>query len=453
MRNPPPDLGRRGASSAPTKPYILSTPDWRPSLDSSANRSAGDLAQGFLRLLTPRRVLAQALVLALCLWGVCAADFATPTLFDRAGNIKFQDFLPVYISARLITQHRAADLYDPHIEAGELHSIIHRPTGVQVPNLYGPQVGLLFFPLAKLSFSAAALLWAAISVLIYFACIYAIRTRCLHIRSNRTIFLSAIAFPPLFHFFLRGQISPLLLLAFTLAFLALSAERPFLAGLALGLLFLKPQFLIAIPLILYLSRSWKLLAGLILSATAQLAIVAAFLGPAALRRYLNLLLNTPHWIDSAELSLAPIQMHSLRSFWTLLIPSSAVAATLYVFTAIFVIALATAIWKSSAPLVLRFSALTLAAVLVDPHLFIYDLIVLAPVFLLLFDWTLEYPREPFTPILQVLLYLSFILPLFGPLARWSHLQLSVPVFVALLWALYRLTTPSHKLASAESSVV
>src|SRR5450432_854163 len=64
----------------------------------------------FLRWLTPRRLRAQAIVLAICLWGVCAVDFATPGIFDRAGNIKFQDFLPLYISAKLISQHRAAEL-------------------------------------------------------------------------------------------------------------------------------------------------------------------------------------------------------------------------------------------------------------------------------------------------------------------------------------------------------
>ena len=58
--------------------------------------------------LTPRRIRAQAIVLALCLWGVCAVDYATPGIFDRAGNIKFQDFIQFPISARLIAQGRAS---------------------------------------------------------------------------------------------------------------------------------------------------------------------------------------------------------------------------------------------------------------------------------------------------------------------------------------------------------
>jgi hypothetical protein len=117
-----------------------------------------------------------------------------------------------------------------------------------------------------------------------------------------------------------------------------------------------------------------------------------------------------------------------------------------------IIALAASTWRSSAPLALRFSALTLAAILVNPHLFIYDLLVLAPALLLLVDWTLANPQHVSTPALRLLAYLVFVLPLFGPLAQWTHLQLSVLAFTILLWMLWR-ETLSHKLASTESAVV
>jgi hypothetical protein len=46
------------------------------------------------------------MLLALCLWEVCAADYSTLGLFDRAGNIKFQDFFQFPVSASLIAQGR-----------------------------------------------------------------------------------------------------------------------------------------------------------------------------------------------------------------------------------------------------------------------------------------------------------------------------------------------------------
>ena len=156
--------------------------------------------------------------------------------------------------------------------------------------------------------------------------------------------------------------------------------------------------------------------------------------------YFTMLRHTARWIDTAELSLAPIQMHSLRSFFSLLIPSPAIAFALYVLSSICVVWLASQVWKSQSPLALRFSALTLAAVLLNPHLFVYDLLFLVPAFLLLTDWSLKNSQHPAKPALDVLLYLAFLLPLFGPLARWTHLQLSVIAFAALLHTLRRLQT-------------
>jgi hypothetical protein len=108
------------------------------------------------RLLSTKRIRAQAIILAVCLWGVCIVDFASPGLFDRAGNIKFQDFLPVYVSARLIAQHRATELYDANVQADELHARIGESTRVQIPDVYGSQVGRLFVLLTNFSFPTAA---------------------------------------------------------------------------------------------------------------------------------------------------------------------------------------------------------------------------------------------------------------------------------------------------------
>ena len=146
-------------------------------------------------------------------------------------------------------------------------------------------------------------------------------------------------------------------------------------------------------------------------------------------------------------------MHSLRSFWALLLPWPGGVWALYTVSSLAVIAIAAAIWKSSSPLPLRFSALMLAAVLVNSHLYVYDLLALVPAFLLLADWAIDNPQHPSAPLLRLLLYLAFILPLFGPLSRWTHLQLSVPVFAAILWLLYRCATPGHKLDSLQPSVV
>ena len=155
--------------------------------------------------LTSRRLRAHAIVLALCLWGVAAVDYSTPGIFDRAGNIKFQDFLPLYVSARLIAQDHADQLYDPVIVAGAVQAVVGGRPQLRLPYLYGPQVGLLFVPLANLSFPAAARIWVSLNLLVYFICIYAVGNCCTSLRPYRgLVTLAAVAFPPLFYFFLRG---------------------------------------------------------------------------------------------------------------------------------------------------------------------------------------------------------------------------------------------------------
>jgi hypothetical protein len=121
-------------------------------------------------------------------------------------------------------------------------------------------------------------------------------------------------------------------------------------------------------------------------------------------------------------------MESLRGFWMLLLPWRSAAAVLYALSAIAVLVVALLCWRRGA-LELRYAALLLATVLVAPHLMIYDLVILAPAFLLLGEWVLQHPSP--SPALRVVLYLVYALPLLEPLTKLTHVQLSVLGFVAL----------------------
>jgi hypothetical protein len=393
----------------------------------------------YRRFLCPARIWALAIILAVCLWGICLVDFATPGLFDRAGNTKFQDFLQFPISARLIAKGHADQLYDDHILAQEIRATTGRDTHVYLQYFYGPQVAIPFISLSSLPFLAQAEIWAMVSVTIYFICIYVVWKRCPALKGYRAlVFVSALAYPPFFHFLVRGQLSAIVLACIAAAYLALGDKRDFMAGAALGLLAFKPQFVVAIPLILLLARAWPIFAGLTVSAAAQLLLTSIYFGRPVMQAYLTRLLHSASNPASTELSFSRIQMHSLYSFWEILIPSRPVVWVLYLLCVVAAIVIAAKLWSSSAPLSVRFSALIVAVVLVNPHIYIYDLLALAPVFLILTDWSLQRPDDTVKKRVCILLYLAFLLPLFGPLAYWSHLQLSVPIYAALLWTLWRI---------------
>jgi hypothetical protein len=389
--------------------------------------------------LTARRLRTHGLILALCLWSVYAWNVATPGLLDRARNLKGTDFLHFYTLGSLALAHRGADLYNIDAQSQLSAQRVPAAAGIRYLPLYPPQVSIFFAPLARLSYGCALILWLTLSALIYSGCCYALWRACPNLsKNNFTVMILAFAFPAFWHLIAWGQTSALALACFTVAFFALRAQREFLAGLALGCLIFKPQLALAAALVFVLTLNWQVIAGALLSAAAQLTAAWLYYGPGPLRDWMHTLLNLPSLLPQLEPRL--YQTHSLRTFWTILIPWPAASIALYVLTGLLVSALTVSCWRSrlSLSLSLRYSAFLLATVLLAPHLTVYDLVILAPAFLLLSNWITTQPDHPATHHFKLLLYLAFVLPLLGPLARWTHFQLSVPVMAALLYEIWNL---------------
>jgi hypothetical protein len=303
--------------------------------------------------------------------------------------------------------------------------------------LYGPQVSLLFAPLAALPYGWAQWVWVLFNAALYGACCYAIWRRCPNLQSyGKTVFLLGLAYPAFFHLIAWGQSSVLALGCLTLAYLALRSGRTIAAGLAIGCLIYKPQLGLVAAVVFVLARQWRVVLGAIVAAFLQLAVGWIYYGSAVMKDYVTHLLHLREILP--QLEPRPYQMHSLRSFWNLLIPWPEVATVLWVASAIAVLVVAFLCWRSAASSGLRFSGLLLATVLVSPHLTVYDLVILAPAFLLIADWCVANSEVVETRILGALSYASYVLPLAGPVAIWTHVQLSVPAMVGLLWGIFRL---------------
>jgi Glycosyltransferase family 87 len=388
--------------------------------------------------LTARRLRAHAILLAACLWSYYAWNLATPGLRDRAGNLKGTDFLHFYTLGSLAIEHRGADLYDMHAQAALAAQRVPQAAGLQYLPLYPPQVSLLFAPLAHLPYGWALAVWWALSVAIYGVCCYAVWRTCPRLRScGSTIAILAIAYPAFFHLIAWGQTSAIALACFTALFFYLRAKRDFAAGLALGCLIFKPQLGLAAAVVFLMIGAWKTVVAASLSAAVQLAAGVLYYGAGPLRQWIETLASVRKvmpWLEPR-----PYQTFSLRAFWSMLIPWPDVALGLYVLSAAAVLALTVFIWKrtpsfASSSLALRFSSLLLGTVLVAPHLTVYDLVILAPAFLLLADWMMAKTKSPHW--LGTLLYLVYALPLLGFLARWTHTQLAVIAMTAVVYVLW-----------------
>jgi hypothetical protein len=387
--------------------------------------------------ITAKRLRTHGFLLALCLWSVYLWNIVAPGLRDRAGNLKGTDFLHLYTLGTLALAHPGADLYNMPVQSELAARLVPAAAGIRYLPLYPPQVSIFFAPFARLPYPWALALWLTLSALVYALCCYALWRACpgLHNRAT-TVLILAFAYPAFWHLIAWGQTSALALLCFTLAFFALRTHREFLAGLALGCLIFKPQLGVAAAIIFLITIRWKILAGAIFSAAAELIPAWLYYGPEPLREWLRTLLNVSRMLPLFEPRL--YQTHSLRTFWSMLIPWPSASLALYLVSALLVSVLMVAGWRSRLSLPVRYSALLLATVLLAPHLTVYDLVILAPAFLLLADWIVINPDHSAIPYFKLLLYLAFALPLLGPLARWTHVQLSVPVMAALLYGIWNL---------------
>jgi hypothetical protein len=385
--------------------------------------------------LTPRRLRAHGLILALCLWSVYVWDMSSPGLRDRAGNLKGTDFLHFYTLGSLALAHDGIDLYNMTAQSKLAAARVPAAAGMHYLPLYPPQVSILFAPFAEFSYTWALIAWLALNSAIYLFCCYVLWRACPNLQDQRiTTLVLFLAFPAFWHLITWGQTSALALVCFTAAFFALRGKREFLAGLAFGCLIFKPQLALGAAIVFVFVFRWRVIVGALLSSSLETLGAALYYSLGVLQNWIQALFRVRDQLSLLEPR--PYQTHCLRTFWSMLTPEPSVAIALYILSGVFIAGLLISCWRSQSPLSVRFSALLFASVLLAPHLTVYDLVILAPAFLLFSDWFIVEHGDG-AAYLGILLYLAFALPLLGRLARWTHFQLTVPVMAAILYALWK----------------
>jgi hypothetical protein len=385
--------------------------------------------------LTAKRLRAHGFILAFSLWSIYVWNISSPGLLDRAGNLKGTDFLHLYTLGSIALEHRGADLYNMNAQARLAAQRVPAAAGIRYIPLYPPQVSIFFAPMARYSYSRMLVVWLAASALLYALCTYVVWRTCHSLRQEKVeCLVLAMAFPGFFHLILWGQASAVALVCFTLAYLALRQEKEFLAGLALGMLMFKPQLGLAASVVFLAIRRWKVMLGAALSAAAQVLVAWAYYGWGPLRDWMRMVLGVIDSLSVLEPKL--YQTHSLRTFWNLLLIPPHISLALYVISSSLVLVGAVMAWRSRLPLPVRHSALLLTTVLVSPHLIVYDMVILAPAFLLLADWLMAWPQDAFGRRLGIVLYFAYLSPLLGPLSQWVHVQLSVVLMTAAVFMIW-----------------
>lgn len=374
-----------------------------------------------------------AVSLAVASWVVFAWSQAVAGPADRFGQLRGMDFIQFYAAGWFVRSGRAAELYDWEAFAAALPSLVPGVGDLLFLPIYPPQVALAFAPLAGLPYLTALGVWTATSVAFYAAAVWSVLRVLPALGPYRLeAWCFAAGFPPFLQLVAHGQVAAPAVLLVALALAAFLRDRAFLVGLALGSLAFKPQLGTLALVALLLWPSARLLAGLAAGAAAQVALVFAVLGPDVLFAYADVvgrLLRAPEAFEPKVWA-----MHGLRGAIELLVGQGRLATGLWAAGGLGVLWLARRAWSRHQAPEVRFAVLVLAALVLNPHLYVYDLTLMAVPLGCIAAWLLgKGPGADHR--VAWMTYALVWLPLVGPLAAYTRLQLTPAIAIGVLWGI------------------
>jgi hypothetical protein len=262
------------------------------------------------------------------------------------------DFYVYYLAAKLGRAYGWAAIYDPAIFLPPVTAAVGKP----LPYLNPPELAWLVTPLSFFPYPLAAWIWtgvllAALVLIWYLAAPGRKMARLIH-------GLGAAVLLPVFVGVLFGQVSLLVVGAVALTWWLLARGRPWLAGLALSALILKPQMAFLVPLALLMAGYGRVfLAWLVVS--VPLAVITLLATGTAVFHQISRSLQTVSDVPG------PIQSSLLRQ---LPLPVAVIAIALVLGASVFIL------WRGrgsgpSGPIAVGL----IASVLVSPYVNFYDL--------------------------------------------------------------------------------
>jgi hypothetical protein len=328
-------------------------------------------------LLTARRPLVVAVAAALVLatnLAVFAYAIATAVNYVTVfGPVVGGDFVVFDAAAGAARQGDPAAIYDPDVLAQRLAAAFPERGAFRLSWQHPPTMLLLIFPLAFLPYLASYGLWAGATVGAFF---FAARS----IWNERLPLFLALATPAAFQSLITGQTG--FLTAALLSTVALFADRrPVLAGLAAGLLTVKPQLGLLIPIVFAASGSWRAFAVAAATGLALAGASVAAFGAESWTAFLGAVAEHGGLMGSTV-----FPYHKLVSPFggaTMLGASAELAAVVQAAAGLLLAAAAAIVWRRTKETDLRLAILCAAAPLATPYAFYYEAAVFIPAVLAL----------------------------------------------------------------------
>jgi len=387
-----------------------------------------------------RQAKGHATLLAVMMWaGALAVAVIGTSNRGIAGPLKGADFVHFYTLGHLAHEHRISTMYDMAALHEAQVALVPESKPDLYPAVYPPQIPAMFAPVHGWSYQSALFAWNLLTILAYGIIVWSAWKPVSAILPDRNLVIAAAAaFPPFWSLVLYGQISVLILGAFWAGWLALERGRHFLAGVAFGLLAIKPQFGLPLAVIVLARRDWPMMAGAIISVVVQSGAAWLMLGTEAFRGFASTLPITFGNVDLFESK--PEFSHSLRVLTRLMPP--AIGVPMWIGLTAIVLWYTARVWRTDAPIRVRLGTVILAAVLVNPHLIIYDATVLVLPLLWFGAYVQEEPRLAIAPTYWKTVTWLFA-ALFVPVSAFIGVQVSVLLMMWMLVLIKRAALTSN----------
>jgi len=299
------------------------------------------------------------------------ALFATSNGFkDATGRPLGADYISFYTAGKVALKDGAGAAYDQELLYHEHQQLLQEPAPPFWPFLYPPVYIFLAMALASLPYLAGWLGWMGSTLALYVGAMQ-------KIAPGRYAAFLALAFPAVLSNFLHGQNAFLLTALFAAATYLLSQGRGILAGVAFGLLSIKPQYGVLIPIALAASGQWRA----IIAAAVTVALVAAApaiaFGPGIWGLFVQNTADARHIIvEQGAIGFEKIQsiFSQMRMLDMPVYAAYAAQGAMMLLCAVFVFRL----WRGDAPYDLKAAGLIVASLLATPYALDYDMVILAP---------------------------------------------------------------------------
>lgn len=301
------------------------------------------------------------------------------------------DFLQEWIGGHIVLHGDWSRFFDPEYAKALEHDVdlvgFQWAAGRYLPMVYPPFYYVVVSPLSILPVGVAAWFWAMLMMACWPLSFWFIHRgwnvarRGLQHSGSQATMLLPLFFAPMIESLVSCQKGTLILVFFSAAWYALRRGSPFCAGLIAGLLLFKPQFAIVLFAVMALGRQWRFLLGFGATALVLLGICLV-MGTDVCLQYVAFARQAGEYIRTSGYAIE--KSHCWYGFFTLLAggrPDGWPRVATFV-ASVTTLGIAAWMWRGKLRVDRprfgrQFAVAVFATLLISPHLFTYDLTLLA----------------------------------------------------------------------------